>query len=80
LIGAFAVIVAFLLAVNVSAKKNSDGWGAMKYPQLVLGMLAIFFYVGVEVSVGSNLSELLKQTNFGGLSSSEATPYVALYW
>ena len=80
LVGAFAVIVAFLLAVNVSAKKNSDGWGAMKYPQLVLGMLAIFFYVGVEVSVGSNLSELLKQTDFGGLSSSEATPYVAMYW
>ena len=33
----------------------------MKYPQLVLGMLAIFTYVGVEVTIGSNLGELLKQ-------------------
>ena len=32
----------------------------MKYPQLVLGMLAIFTYVGVEVTIGSNLGELLK--------------------
>ena len=32
----------------------------MKYPQLVLGMLAIFIYVGVEVTIGSNLGELLK--------------------
>jgi FHS family L-fucose permease-like MFS transporter len=80
LMGAFAVIVIGLLVVNFSAKKNAEGWGAMKYPQLLLGMLAIFFYVGVEVSVGSNLSELLKQSDFGGLSSSEATPYVAMYW
>jgi MFS transporter, FHS family, L-fucose permease len=80
LIGAFLVIVVGLLAVNITAQKKADGWGAMKYPQLVLGMLGIFFYVGVEVSVGSNLAELLKQQNFGGLSSSEATPYVAMYW
>ncbi|MFC4261597.1 MFS transporter [Ferruginibacter yonginensis] len=80
LIGAFLVIVVGLLSVNLSAKKNPDGWGAMKYPQLLLGMLGIFFYVGVEVSVGSNLSELLKNDAFGGLQSSEATPYVAMYW
>ena len=32
----------------------------MKYPQLVLGMLAIFIYVGVEVTIGSNLGGYLK--------------------
>ena len=31
------------------AAKIKDSWGAMQYPQLVLGMLAIFTYVGVEV-------------------------------
>ena len=62
------------------SKKNHNGWGAMKYPQLLFGMLAIFIYVGVEVGIGSNLSELLKQQSFGGLSTSEATPYVAMYW
>ncbi len=80
LLGALAVVVVGLLAANMSAKKNADGWGAMKYPQLVLGMLAIFVYVGVEVAIGSNLSELMKQPAFGGLQASEATPYVAMYW
>lgn len=73
-------IVGMLLFSYFSASKNSEGWGAMKYPQLVLGMLAIFIYVGVEVAIGSNLSELLKQPQFGGLASSEAAPYVSMYW
>lgn len=73
-------VVGGLLFANTQAKKSVNGWGAMKYPQLTLGMLAIFAYVGVEVAVGSNLGELLKQPNFGGLSSSEITPYVSMYW
>lgn len=80
LFGALAVIVLGLLFSNMSAKKNSNGWGAMQYPQLVLGMLAIFVYVGVEVSVGSNLGELLSYNDFGGFQASEATPYIAMYW
>jgi FHS family L-fucose permease-like MFS transporter len=80
LMGAFAIIIISLIYTNVAAKKNAEGWGAMKYPQLLLGMLGIFFYVGVEVTVGSNLAELLKYPEFGSLSSSEATPYVAMYW
>lgn len=80
LLGALAIVVVGLLFANVSAQKKSEGWGAMKYPQLVLGMLAIFVYVGVEVAIGSNISELLKQPEFGSLQASEATPYVAMYW
>ena len=80
LFGALAVIVLGLLFSNMSAKRNSNGWGAMQYPQLVLGMLAIFVYVGVEVSVGSNLGELLSYNDFGGFQASEATPYIAMYW
>lgn len=80
LMGALAVVVLGLLFANLSAKKNSKGWGAMQYPQLVLGMLAIFIYVGVEVAIGSNLSELLKQKEFGGFSSSEAAKYISMYW
>ena len=80
LLGALAVVVIGLLLANVSAKKNNAGWGAMKYPQLVLGMLAIFLYVGVEVTIGSNLGELLRHKDFGGFQASEATPYIAMYW
>jgi MFS transporter, FHS family, L-fucose permease len=80
LLGALSIVVIGLLFANLSSKKNSNGWGAMQYPQLVLGMLAIFVYVGVEVAIGSNLSELLKQKAFGGFQSSEAAPYVSMYW
>jgi FHS family L-fucose permease-like MFS transporter len=80
LLGALAVVVLGLLFSNQLAKKKPEGWGAMQYPQLVLGMLAIFVYVGVEVAIGSNLSELLKQPDFGGFQSSEAAPYISMYW
>ncbi|MFK7833470.1 MAG: MFS transporter [Winogradskyella sp.] len=84
----FAVIASVFYA-NTSANKNAEGWGAMKYPQLVLGMLAIFTYVGVEVTIGSNLGELLKQgmgdtgLNALGLpvlNDSELGSYISLYW
>lgn len=77
---AFVVVVLSLLFAFKIASKNSEGWGAMKYPQLVLGMLAIFMYVGVEVGIGSNLGELLKTEQFGGFSSSELAPYISMYW
>ncbi|MBL0307482.1 MAG: MFS transporter [Chitinophagaceae bacterium] len=80
LIGALAVVVFGLIFSNLSAKKKADGWGPMQYPQLVLGMLAIFVYVGVEVAIGSNLGELMKQKSFGSHSASEATPYIIMYW
>lgn len=80
LLGALGVIVFGLLLSNVSASKNSTGWGAMRYPQLVLGMLGIFTYVGVEVAISSNLSELLKQDAFGGITTAKAAPYISMYW
>ncbi len=80
LLGALAVVVVGLLLSLASARKKPDGWGAMQYPQLILGMLAIFVYVGVEVAIGSNLGELMRQPSFGSLSASEATPYIGMYW
>jgi FHS family L-fucose permease-like MFS transporter len=78
--GALLVVIGGLLVSYSSAQKKSEGWGAMQYPQLILGMLAIFMYVGVEVAIGSNLGELLKLKEFGGLLSSEISPYVSMYW
>ena len=85
----FGVIFSLLYA-NSSANKNAKGWGAMKYPQLVLGMLAIFTYVGVEVTIQSNLGELLKfvtdkvnNLNALGLKAmtdADIAPFISLYW
>ncbi|MDQ1151613.1 MFS transporter [Sphingobacterium zeae] len=80
LAGALVVVIGGLLFSNKSAQKNPEGWGAMKYPQLALGMLALFIYVGIEVAIGSNLGELLTLKEFGHLQSSQITPYVSMYW
>jgi FHS family L-fucose permease-like MFS transporter len=80
LLGALAIVVVTLLLSNLSAQRKSEGWGAMKYPQLVLGMLGIFVYVGVEVTIVSNFSELLKQPDFGGYQSSQVAPFISMYW
>jgi MFS transporter, FHS family, L-fucose permease len=80
LILALLVVVGGIFYSYLSAQKKSEGWGAMQYPQLVLGMLAIFTYVGVEVAIGSNLGELLKLPEFGSMQSSDIGPYVSMYW
>ena len=80
LLGALAVVVFGLLISYSSAKRNPTGWGAMRYPQLILGMLGIFTYVGVEVTIASNLGELLKQQEFGGIQAAQSAPYISLYW
>jgi MFS transporter, FHS family, L-fucose permease len=80
LFGALIVVVGGLLISNGIAARQPNGWGAMKYPQLVLGMLGIFVYVGVEVAIGSNLSELLKQKEFGGYKTAQVAPFISMYW
>ena len=81
-------VFALVLRANSSASKNSEGWGALKYPQLAWGMLAIFTYVGVEVTIQSNLGELLKADIGEGINAiglpvldeAQSAKYIALYW
>ncbi len=61
-----------------SVVKKQDRSSALKYPQLVLGMVAIFLYVGVEVSTVSNLPAYME--NELGFTISQVAPYVSLYW
>ena len=89
LIALLAIVISIFYAYK-SSSKNPKGWGAMRYPQLVLGMLAIFTYVGVEVTIQSNLGELLKNVadavknlNPLGLpvmNDAEIAPFISLYW
>jgi FHS family L-fucose permease-like MFS transporter len=57
--------------------KNSRS-SALKYPQLILGMIGIFVYVGVEVSTASNLPAYMEK-NLGFLTK-DIAPYISLYW
>ncbi len=51
---------------------------AFQYPQLVMGMIAIFVYVGVEVSTASNLPAYMEKNL--GFETKDVAPYVSLYW
>lgn len=88
-------VIGTLLFSYISARKESEGsldksssnqskeihgWGAMKYPQLVLGMIAIFVYVGVEVTIQSNMGALLKTPDFGSFDESHISIFISLFW
>jgi FHS family L-fucose permease-like MFS transporter len=51
---------------------------AMQYPQLIMGMIAIFVYVGVEVSTASNLPAYLEK--YLNVPTQGVAPYISLYW
>ena len=83
-------IIGFVFYAYKSSSINPSGWGAMQYPQLVLGMLAIFTYVGVEVTIQSNLGELLKNVadkvnnlnplGLPAMNDAQIAPFISLYW
>lgn len=79
------VVVALFLAYSkLPSPKNEEvkesSMGALKYPQLVLGMLAIFIYVGVEVTIGSNMGALLEKPEIKGIDHTQIAKYISLYW
>ena len=61
---------------NVNSVEDSKS--VFNYPQLVLGMIGIFVYVGVEVSTASNLPEYMKQHL--NTTTDQVAPYVSLFW
>ena len=63
---------------EVESDTNPTRNSALDYPQLVLGMIAIFVYVGVEVSTASNLPAYM-ETKLGFLTK-DIAPYISLYW
>lgn len=82
---AFVVAAIFFRFSSVPDRiegSSSEGAGkimeTIKHPQVLLGMLAIFLYVGVEVATASNLPEFMKQK----LNTPEnaVAPFVSLYW
>ena len=58
--------------------KLIDKASAFAYPQLVMGMIAIFVYVGVEVATASNLPAYLEK--YLSIETKNVAPYISLYW
>ena len=61
-----------------SSSQSGGVLSTIRHPQVFLGMIAIFLYVGVEVSTASNLPEFMKQKL--GTEESQVAPFVSLFW
>jgi FHS family L-fucose permease-like MFS transporter len=85
-----AAIFAWLKLPNIKDEGKENGtinhnydhlhktaWG---YKHLVLGAVAIFVYVGAEVSIGSFLVNYLSQDFIAGMPAAMAGKYVSFYW
>ena len=75
-----AVVFFFIHLPHVGEGKIERGAGALKHPHVILGVVAIFMYVGGEVSVGSSIINFLGQKNVANLNPLEASQYVSLFW
>lgn len=73
------ILITLIISLSIAGKRG-EGWGAMQYPQLIYGMIAIFTYVGTEVTIQSNMGSLLKTPEFGNLAPDKIAPYISLYW
>jgi MFS transporter, FHS family, L-fucose permease len=62
----------------VEGSKILHKTSAFQYPQLVMGMIGIFVYVGVEVATASNLPAYLEK--YLNVSTQNVAPYISLYW
>lgn len=62
---------------QIGEKVGDSIW---KHPNLIFGAIAIFVYVGAEVSIGSFLVNYFGQPEIGGLTEKVAASFVAFYW
>ncbi len=56
------------------------GLSVLRQRNLMLGAIAIFLYVGAEVSIGSFLVNFFAEENVAGLDHATGATYVAYYW
>ena len=64
---------------EAETEHNHDGKTSVwQYKHMVLGAIAIFCYVGAEVSIGSMMINVLEET--AGLSHKTGANYLAIYW
>jgi FHS family L-fucose permease-like MFS transporter len=80
-----AVLFAFARLPKISHGEEttaaaSGKASALAYRHLVLGTIAIFLYVGGEVSIGSFLVNFLGEQHIAGLAPAVAASYVSVYW
>jgi len=82
----FFVLIAILISRQLHTREthtfNAESGKpyALNHANLLFGMLAIFFYVGAEVAVGTNLVAYLKSSDTVNLAEDIAGKFLAFYW
>ncbi|PKP35542.1 MAG: MFS transporter [Bacteroidetes bacterium HGW-Bacteroidetes-17] len=79
------ILLAILIKLSDLPRLTKDetlekGLSVLKHKHLIFGIIAIFMYVGGEVSIGSILISFLGLENIAGLDPSVASKFVAFYW
>jgi FHS family L-fucose permease-like MFS transporter len=69
-----------IAAVEFEASSELAKRSIWSYSNLLLAAVAIFVYVGAEVSIGSFLINYLVQSDIGAMTVKVAASYVSLYW
>ncbi|NTW23317.1 MAG: sugar MFS transporter [Lentimicrobium sp.] len=78
-----AIVLMIIKLPEIEQKKVVEAKKSIwKYPHVILGALAIFFYVGAEVGNAGLLINYLKQIEIDGikLDYETASKYAAIYW
>jgi MFS transporter, FHS family, L-fucose permease len=75
---AAAAVLGFMKLPEVQSGSMSRG--AWKYTHLRLGMLAIFAYVGAEVTIGSYAIRFMELPQVAGLTKDLADSFLVYYW
>lgn len=74
-----AIVFYFSKLPEIKQEENSQGgFQVFKYRHLMLGFIAIFMYVGAEVSIGSMIINYLGETM--AMPEMEAKSFLAFYW
>lgn len=68
------------IAGTVGGAVDGGDRSLWSYRHLVLGVVAIFVYVGGEVAIGSLLVNFMEDPAIGGLTPDVAGRYLSLYW
>jgi len=80
-----AVVFAFLKLPEIKSHKEDFNCKAKDHsltqaPHLIMGVVAIFCYVGAEVAIGSFLVNFFGEAHIAGLEEHDAAKLIAYYW
>lgn len=80
----FLLVAVFVWAIRLPSFKaeelGDNKIGALSFPQLRGGVLALFFYVGAEVAVGSLIISFIALPEILGVGEHVAKNYLSMYW